>query len=370
MTLNSPLQSPFASYHSLSPLEIPNTPASSTQESPISSRTSRATRFESVLKILRDGRMSPIDLMLEILDPSNAKYDWYRTGLFHTSPEKVRNMLDLMMQHDRGSTVITDWLRPQVAEWACKEVYREMDAAKDALLLSGGVGDLTPEYLETWSQSNILGTASAEAPILLSILHAGAQTQKAREKNTKKTSHLVRHVYLSDIHRLTLSIRHVRYWSRSLHTSVPIVLLNSTVFSACFYGPRDVSDRQLMLYFGAGSLSPMTRSLVPFNGSVNYVYNGRSASVEGLIYAPMIISTSAHQYMLNSVVNLVRQRFSLEHLLSFTSFAMQIGRICYSLPSCSASGTRHLSTLLPTFARPWSRQYHFTSNLLLLLSES
>ena len=59
-------------YCSSTPLEIFD--SDSLKAPPIKAFKSRAQRFEDVPGILREGRLSPFDLMVELLDDSNLKY--------------------------------------------------------------------------------------------------------------------------------------------------------------------------------------------------------------------------------------------------------------------------------------------------------
>ena len=49
---------------------------------------SRAQRFEDVLGILREGRLSPFDLIIELLDDSNLKHWAYRNELYKEENKK------------------------------------------------------------------------------------------------------------------------------------------------------------------------------------------------------------------------------------------------------------------------------------------
>src|SRR5271169_2160078 len=57
---------------------------------------SRAQRFEDVLGILREGRLSPFDLMVELLDDSSLKYWAYRNELYKEENKKLSEILGLI----------------------------------------------------------------------------------------------------------------------------------------------------------------------------------------------------------------------------------------------------------------------------------
>ena len=71
--------------------------------SPPKASKSRAQRFEDVLGILREGRLSPFDLMVELLDDSNLKYWAYRTELYKEENQKFSEILDLVFSNGSHS---------------------------------------------------------------------------------------------------------------------------------------------------------------------------------------------------------------------------------------------------------------------------
>lgn len=146
--------------------------------------------FDLALQTLRDGRYCVFDLMNEVLDPQ-SKHHRRRVGLYQRSASKIIAMLDHIMLDPCGASILLEWFKPHAIKEVCGMVSNEMALAQTKLSLSGGIGGISPQFIANWSHENILGITAQETPTLVSILHAGAQTKRGAEKNTKKTPNLV-----------------------------------------------------------------------------------------------------------------------------------------------------------------------------------
>lgn len=158
----------------------------------VPSGLSREERMKMALRILQGRRLSPLDLMLEVLNRSNTQYKSARTAIYTTHSEKLVMLLDLLMNDRQGAEIVRGWLKPIATDIVQDIVAEEMDSTKAALLTPSGAQELTPEVLENWSHDNVLGAAANSAPLLYSILLQAAQTVTARNKNTDKHPDMVR----------------------------------------------------------------------------------------------------------------------------------------------------------------------------------
>ena len=154
---------------------------------------SRAQRFEDVLGILREGRISPFELMIELLDDSNLKYWAYRNELYKEENKKLNVILDLIFLKAplAGKEKMTEWMLPHALEVICRKVSNEMDVMQEVEKLPG-LDAITPEFIETWRISG----QQEKAPYLFGILLAAAETASAKEKNKKKSPLAVRQTVL------------------------------------------------------------------------------------------------------------------------------------------------------------------------------
>jgi hypothetical protein len=98
---------------------------------------SRSQRFEDVPDILREGRLSPLDLMVELLDVSNLKYWAYRNELYKEENKKLRQILDLIFSSGLGKEKLKEWMLPHALEVICGKVSDEMDVVREAEKLPG-----------------------------------------------------------------------------------------------------------------------------------------------------------------------------------------------------------------------------------------
>ncbi|KAG1723328.1 hypothetical protein EDB19DRAFT_2043812 [Suillus lakei] len=152
-------------------------PSSTTFTDPMitpSSRLSSTERIKAAIKILRDGRISILDFMLKILDPSEASFAYNRDRIFNCSRQektsvdvgkapvgKLEKMLDCLFADSRGRTRMMEWFRPRIISSVSAVISQEMDAVKENAVVS-------------------------KAPVLNSILHRAAQTDRAKDKNKLK----------------------------------------------------------------------------------------------------------------------------------------------------------------------------------------
>ncbi|KAG9310625.1 hypothetical protein JVU11DRAFT_9193 [Chiua virens] len=85
------------------------------------------------LQILRRGRISLLDRILDILDPSKSDFVVYRT-LFFTNPSgKFTGMLDLIFENDHGRVNLLHWMEPHATKLVSEKIADEMDDVKSIL---------------------------------------------------------------------------------------------------------------------------------------------------------------------------------------------------------------------------------------------
>lgn len=136
--------------------------------------------------------------MLKILDPSEASFAYNRDRIFNCSRQektgvdvgkapvgKLEKMLDCLFADSRGRTQMMEWFRPCIISSVSAVISQEMDAVKE--VLRGTLDSITPEFLLTWDlNSTIQNAVISKAPVLNSILHRTAQTDRAKDKNKLK----------------------------------------------------------------------------------------------------------------------------------------------------------------------------------------
>lgn len=142
---------------------------------------SREERIAKAIDILKGGRLSPFDLILEILDHSNSDYASYRIELYKDNSSKLFRILDSILAADSGKKKLWSWMRPHALELVCEDIDNEMNAVTKEELLSG-LSDMTPDFIQNWDVADFC----ERAPFLYGVLLRAAQTRLAKERNKKK----------------------------------------------------------------------------------------------------------------------------------------------------------------------------------------
>jgi hypothetical protein len=118
----------------LSDASIPNSPLEHRRAS-----SHGEQRFENALKILREGRLGPADLLLHALCHPNNRY---RTGLLKAGG-KFGSILDEVMKFPEGKARLTEWVQDKGVAIIETIVGREMDTVQKSF--SCKTADITPE---------------------------------------------------------------------------------------------------------------------------------------------------------------------------------------------------------------------------------
>ncbi|KAH8993094.1 hypothetical protein EDB83DRAFT_2509997 [Lactarius deliciosus] len=140
-----------------------------------------AERFGKALALLREGNLSPFDLILEILDDCKPEYTGYRVELYKDGNRKLPRMLDSIHAVDSGRAKLWSWMEPHALEHVCGVIDKEMNLVKETDLLPG-IAAIAPDFIKSWTVSSTCD----KAPFLTGILLRAAETSLAKEKNKKK----------------------------------------------------------------------------------------------------------------------------------------------------------------------------------------
>ena len=154
---------------------------------PLNAPKSREQRIQEALSILRDGRLSPFDIVLDLLDDSKLRYWGYRNEFFKQENENLPKILEAIYSNKEGKERMDRWMLPHALEIICAKVSDEMDEVQMFEKLPG-LHAITPEFIKTWTVTG----HKDKAPYLFQILLAAAETVLAKEKNKKKSPLAVR----------------------------------------------------------------------------------------------------------------------------------------------------------------------------------
>ena len=139
------------------------------------------------MALLRGCRLSPFDLVLEILDEGKSEYSYHRTEFYKDGNEKLFKILDAIVSSGPGRSKLRTWMRRPVAVDLFGDVItQEISKVQKAELLPG-IAAITPEFINNWS----ISPHRELAPCLLRVLSTVAQTTDAKEKNKIKKPDMV-----------------------------------------------------------------------------------------------------------------------------------------------------------------------------------
>ncbi|KAJ7838985.1 hypothetical protein B0H13DRAFT_2677309 [Mycena leptocephala] len=154
---------------------------------PFKLRGSDSEKISAILKFLRDARLSPADILVEIL--SNNEYEHHAAMFFRNSGEKMTQLLEVLVADERGERVFRDWVKPRAIDIACEAVSTQMDAMVKVLSTASSITQLTPKFLRAWSlKDNLVQPADNLAADVVKILASALNTERAVVKNKKKNS--------------------------------------------------------------------------------------------------------------------------------------------------------------------------------------
>ncbi|KAG0695284.1 hypothetical protein DFH29DRAFT_1005622 [Suillus ampliporus] len=171
------------------------------QTSHLSTRGSQMSTHEcisSTLKILRDGRISILDLLVKIMDPSQMLYSTYQDHMYvplatekQLGNGRLEKVLDFLWDDPQSHVCVLEWMQPHALSYVCDTMYGEMDQVKQCLHVT--LNTITPKLLLACNVETTLSSVVHEhAPVLCKIIASTAQTECAKVKNKVKDCGIVR----------------------------------------------------------------------------------------------------------------------------------------------------------------------------------
>ncbi|KAJ7677145.1 hypothetical protein B0H14DRAFT_3177829 [Mycena olivaceomarginata] len=144
-------------------------------------RISRYRKINNVLAQLHEGNISPVEVLIQVLDPVDVAYDRYRTHLYREESTKLAELVDAIMSDDAGKRKLLEVMRPHLLDFACDIVAEQMQQRRNQSFLPG-IAAITPAFIDSWS----IDEANNPTPFLTRILETAAQTDHARQHNKMK----------------------------------------------------------------------------------------------------------------------------------------------------------------------------------------
>ena len=157
-------------------------------EPPATSQRTRRPKEETVkilLQGLQNARITPLDLLVTVLDKVNTELDYYRAAFFKESAlENLAIFLDQVWENDKGRKAMKTWMKPHAVSHICDLIHEEMEAAKPQLRMA--TNQVTPDFIDSWDISRIMEPINT--PVWTAILDAATESERARMKEKKSGS--------------------------------------------------------------------------------------------------------------------------------------------------------------------------------------
>ncbi|KAF6766018.1 hypothetical protein DFP72DRAFT_1161701 [Ephemerocybe angulata] len=143
-------------------------PESLTPPAPAPSKESKAQVALRILGHLRDAKITPLELILLILDTKNGGLENFRNRLLEQH-DRISQLLDIFKDNKKTAATFEDWHAPVALDYVSRRVFQEVEAAKPFLKME--TSEITVDYVDKWSVQDIMEpVASNITPTLTRIL--------------------------------------------------------------------------------------------------------------------------------------------------------------------------------------------------------
>ncbi|KAJ6473464.1 hypothetical protein DFH09DRAFT_953689, partial [Mycena vulgaris] len=139
-------------------------------------------KLRSILHILKDMKMAPIDLVISLLVQPDT-YGTHIDGLYRG--QGLEHFLNLVNKDKRGTKRLFSWFAQFSLDRFVDDIHREMDDL--SLLFKWSAADVTPESMMAFDfEQDVTEVCREHSPKLRRILTAAVQTKRAARENTLK----------------------------------------------------------------------------------------------------------------------------------------------------------------------------------------
>ena len=190
------------------------------------SKTSKHSVIVKALKILQAASVTPTEFLTQIAIGNHPDLYSYHQKLFsNQNKPTLQALLNAILNDEKGAVTMEDWMAPHALDLVCKNIHREMDAAKPLLKMS--VGEITPEFLSKWDVNTVMRPAELATPTLTRCIEAATESRKSQDstKGSKsRNRETVRnfetyHFYLSLVYLKGRHLLHAQlHYYRSFHS--------------------------------------------------------------------------------------------------------------------------------------------------------
>ncbi|KAF6759072.1 hypothetical protein DFP72DRAFT_1102267 [Ephemerocybe angulata] len=147
------------------------TPSSTDKTTPPAPAPSKESKAQVALRILghlRDAKITPLELILLILDTKNGGLENFRNRLLEQH-DRIFQLLNIFKDNKNTEAAFKDWHAPIALDYVSRKVFQEVQAAKPFLKMESS--DITVDFVDKWSVQDIMEpVASNITPTLTRIL--------------------------------------------------------------------------------------------------------------------------------------------------------------------------------------------------------
>ncbi|KAF6741437.1 hypothetical protein DFP72DRAFT_268794 [Ephemerocybe angulata] len=150
------------------PVEQVPTTAPAPEAQPKTDKETKPKAVERILGYLREASITPLEMILIILDDENTGLVNFRNRLFEQH-ERIFDFIDIIKDHKRTSSAFGQWMDAPALDHVSRKVFEEGEAAKPFLRME--TTDITTDFVEKWSVQDLIGPVAANVtPTLTRIL--------------------------------------------------------------------------------------------------------------------------------------------------------------------------------------------------------
>ncbi|KAG2003762.1 hypothetical protein CC2G_004341 [Coprinopsis cinerea AmutBmut pab1-1] len=170
----------------------------------------KAKAVEEALDRLRQDKISPLEMLLMVLNPENMAFEAHRTKFFDSRNQtKILSLFEYVRTNKHTKELFESWLKPIALGYVCEWVDDEMEAAKPEMRMYTNQIDV--EYAQNWDLFEIMEPVSRLTPVWTRILTcatspkaAGANRVEDDEMGDEDDSNrhrpIARHLISSQVH--------------------------------------------------------------------------------------------------------------------------------------------------------------------------
>jgi hypothetical protein len=124
--------------------------------------------------------MSAVDLLLQVLDGGD-EFEGYQQSLLSSNSVVLVFLLNKLVDSERFSSVMHEWMKPHALNLICKMVDQEIESSKPDLKMS--TAKVMPEFIEQWDITKLMGAIAQKTPTWSVVLQAATESRSSKNQS-------------------------------------------------------------------------------------------------------------------------------------------------------------------------------------------